>query len=210
MQYQYNKIVNLRLAAACLDGVVLRPGETFSYWRLIGKPTRRKGYRDGMVLFLGRIGSDVGGGLCQLSNLIFWMTLHTPLTVTERYRHSHDVFPDANRTQPFGSGATCAYPHRDLMIRNDTDRPYQLCLRVGETHLEGAWYSVKPPALRFRVLERDARIDQAAWGGYIRHNQLWREVYGLSGALLEEQYLCTNDAIMMYSPLLPAAPADGE
>ena len=162
------------------------------------------------MLFLGQIGGDIGGGLCQLSNLIFWMTLHTPLTVTERYRHSHDVFPDANRTQPFGSGATCAYPHRDLMIRNDTDRPYQLCLRVGETHLEGAWYSVEPPALRFRVLERDARIDQAAWGGYIRHNQLWREVYGLSGALLEEQYLCTNDAIMMYSPLLPAAPADGE
>ena len=57
-----------------------------------------------MVLFLGQIGGDIGGGLCQLSNLIFWMTLHTPLTVTERYRHSHDVFPDANRTQPFGSG----------------------------------------------------------------------------------------------------------
>ena len=56
----------------------------------------------------------------------------------------------------------------------------------------------------------DTRIDQASWGGYIRHNQLWREVYDLSGALLEEQYLCTNDAIMMYSPLLSAAPADGE
>ena len=202
-ELQENKVANLRLAVARLDGIVLYPGETFSYWRLIGKPTRRKGYRDGMVLFLGRIGSDVGGGLCQLSNLIFWMTLHTPLTVVERYRHSHDVFPDTNRTQPFGSGATCAYPHRDLMIRNDTDRPYQLCLRVGETHLEGAWYSVEPPALRFRVLERDARIDQAAWGGYIRHNQLWRQVYDCSGALLEEQYLCTNDAIMMYSPLLP-------
>lgn len=62
---------------------------------------------------------------------------------------------------------------------------------------------------QFRVIEKDARIDQASWGGYIRHNQLWREVYGLSGALLEEQYLCANDAIMMYSPLLSAAPADG-
>lgn len=47
-------------------------------------------------------------------------------------------------------------------------------------------------------------------GRLYRHNQLWREVYGLSGALLEEQYLCANDAIMMYSPLLSAAPADGE
>lgn len=51
----------------------------------------------------------------------------TPLTVVERYRHSHDVFPDANRTQPSGSGATCAYPHRDLMIRNDTEHRLSNC-----------------------------------------------------------------------------------
>ena len=98
MEWQKNKVINLKLAVERLDGLVLNPGETFSYWKLIGKPTRRKGYREGMVLFLGQIGIDIGGGLCQLSNLIFWMTLHTPLTVVERYRHSHDVFPDANRT----------------------------------------------------------------------------------------------------------------
>ena len=203
MELQRNKVVNLKLAVARLDGLILHPGETFSYWKLIGKPTRRKGYREGMVLFLGRIGSDVGGGLCQLSNLIFWMTLHTPLTVVERYRHSHDVFPDSNRTQPFGSGATCAYPHRDLMIRNDTDRDFQLCLRVGETHLEGEWRAVRPPEYCYKIVERDARIDQASWGGYVRHNALYRRVYDLADQLLEEQFLFTNDAIMMYSPLLP-------
>lgn len=157
------------------------------------------------MLFLGRIGSDVGGGLCQLSNLIFWMTLHTPLTVVERYRHSHDVFPDAGRTQPFGSGATCAYPHRDLMIRNDTDQPFQLCLRVGETHLEGQWRALRPPACRYEIVERDHRMDQASWGGYIRHNALYRRAWDLSGRLLEERFLFSNDAIMMYSPLLAEA-----
>ena len=156
------------------------------------------------MLFLGRIGGDIGGGLCQLSNLIFYMTLHTPLTVTERYRHSHDVFPDVNRTQPFGSGATCAYPHRDLMIRNDTAETFQLCLRVGQTHLEGEWRGERAPSLRFRILERDACIRQMAWGGYVRHNQIWRQVLDLEGDLLEEQHLYTNDAIMMYSPLLAA------
>ena len=75
MELQRNKVVNLRLAVEKLDGVLLRPGETLSYWRLIGKPSARRGYLPGMVLFLGCIGSDVGGGLCQLSNLIFWMTL---------------------------------------------------------------------------------------------------------------------------------------
>ena len=203
MELQRNKVVNLRLAAAKLDGVLLRPGETLSYWRLIGKPSARRGYLPGMVLFLGRIGSDVGGGLCQLSNLIFWMTLHTDLTVAERYRHSHDVFPDARRTQPFGTGATCAYPHRDLMIRNDTRETFQLRLRVGEKNLEGEWLATAPPRHRFEIQERDARMDQAAWGGYVRHNAIWRRVFDREGNFLEDQPLFTNDAIMMYSPLLP-------
>ena len=204
---QENKAVNLKLASAQLDGVVLWPGETLSYWRLIGKPSRRKGYREGMVLFLGHVGSDVGGGLCQLSNFIFWMTLHTPLTVVERYRHSHDVFPDVNRTQPFGSGATCAYPHRDLMIRNDTGQPFQLCLRVDETYLRGEWRSMMPSDRRYEIVERDARMDQAAWGGYVRHNALYRRVFDRSDSLLEEQFLFENDAVMMYSPLLPGTDA---
>lgn len=203
MELQRNKVVNLRLAAAKLDGVLLRPGETLSYWRLIGKPSARRGYLPGMVLFLGRIGSDVGGGLCQLSNLIFWMTLHTDLTVVERYRHSHDVFPDAQRTQPFGTGATCAYPHRDLMLRNDTQETYQLRLRVGKKNLEGEWLATAPPVHRFEIQERDARMDQAAWGGYVRHNAIWRRVFDRDGRFLEDQPLFTNDAIMMYSPLLP-------
>lgn len=203
MEWQRNKVINLRLAVERLDGLLLRPGETFSYWKLIGKPSKRKGYREGMVLFLGRIGGDIGGGLCQLSNLIFWMTLHTPLTVVERYRHSHDVFPDSNRTQPFGSGATCAYPHRDLMICNDTKQAFQLCLRVGETYLEGEWRAMETPAVAYRIAERDARIDQASWGGYIRHNALYRQIEDAEGRLLEEQFLFENDAIMMYSPLLP-------
>ena len=205
MQWQENKVVNLKLAVARLDGLILRPGETFSYWRLIGKPTYRKGYREGMVLFLGQIGGDIGGGLCQLSNLIFWMTLHTPLTVVERYRHSHDVFPDSDRTQPFGSGATCAYPHRDLMIRNDTDQEFQLCLKVGETHLEGEWRAIRAPLVQYKIVEKDACIHQASWGGYIRHNALYRQIAALDGTFLEEQFLLENDAIMMYSPLLPRA-----
>lgn len=203
MEWQRNKVVNLRLAVKRLNGIVLHPGETLSYWRLIGKPSKRKGYREGMVLFLGQIGGDIGGGLCQLSNLIFWMTLHTPLTVVERYRHSHDVFPDSNRTQPFGSGATCAYPHRDLMIRNDTEQDFQLCLRVGETHLEGEWRAMTTPQVKYQIVEKDARIDQSSWGGYIRHNALYRQMQDMEGKLVAEQFLFENDAIMMYSPLLP-------
>lgn len=202
MQYQYNKITNLRLAAARLDGVVLRPGEPFSYWRLIGHPTRRKGYLDGIVLFCGTFRPGVGGGLCQLSNLIYWMTLHTSLTITERYRHSYDVFPDCGRTQPFGSGATCVYPYRDLMIRNDTQMTFRLHVRVGEEFLEGEWLADCRSEYRYRIVEKNHCMKTQFWGGYSRHNELYREVFDTEGQRLGEQYVTRNDALMMYSPFL--------
>lgn len=202
MQYQYNKITNLKLAAARLNGVVLRPGETFSYWRLIGCPTRRKGYLEGIVLFCGTFRPGVGGGLCQLSNLIFWMTLHTPLTVVERYRHSYDVFPDSGRTQPFGSGATCVYPYRDLMIRNDPQTTFRLHVTVGDEFLEGEWRADRCAEYSYRVVERDHCMKSEFWGGYSRHNKLYREVYDAEGRQVDEQFITRNDALMMYAPFL--------
>ena len=71
MQLQRNKVTNLRLACARLDGLLLRPGETMSYWYLIGKPTAGKGYLPGMILRNGGYLAATGGGLCQLSNLIY-------------------------------------------------------------------------------------------------------------------------------------------
>lgn len=205
MQYQINKIVNLKLAVQQLDGIVLRPGEIFSYWKLIGKPSARKGYIPGMVLRNGSFTSGVGGGLCQLSNLIYWLTLHTPLTITERHRHGYDIFPDSNRTQPFGSGATCFYPHGDLMIRNDTQQDFQLKVWVGETYLHGQWRSTQPPHRRYEIVERNHEMRGEYWGGYTRHNELYRQIFDLKGYLLREEFVVANDAVMMYAPLLAEA-----
>jgi vancomycin resistance protein VanW len=202
MWLQYNKVHNLKLAVQRLDHLVLYPGETFSYWRTIGNPTRGKGYVDGMVLFYGTFRSGVGGGLCQLSNLIYWITLHTPLTVTERHRHSYDVFPDARRTQPFGSGATCAYNYIDLQIRNDTDQPYQLHLYMDEHDLIGQWRTPQPSRYRYVVYEAEHRITQEAWGGYVRHNVIRRKVWDAEGMELDDEYVTENHALMMYSPML--------
>ena len=210
MQYQYNKITNLKLAVDRLDGIVVRPGETLSYWKIIGCPTYRKGYLDGVLLKNGRVQYGCGGGLCQLSNLIFWMTLHTPLEVTERHRHGYDVFPDSNRTQPFGSGATCFYPYGDLMIYNPTERPFQLCLRVGETHLEGEWRSDRPPEYHYHILERNHEIRHEWWGGCSRHNELYQQVFSPEGELLEERLVVENHAMMMYPPFLEGGVLSGE
>jgi len=202
MWMQYNKITNLKLAINRINRLVLYPGETFSFWRLIGKPSPRKGYVKGMVLVNGQVKADTGGGLCQLSNLIYWMTLHTPLTVTERYRHTYDVFPDANRTLPFGSGATCAYNYIDLQIYNHTNRPYQLILFLDDEYLTGEWRSNQEPMEKFEVYQKDHWITQEYRKGYVRHNAIFRRVYNLEGELIDDEHITENHALMMYQPFL--------
>lgn len=205
MVLQYNKIINLKIAVKKLDKVIIYPGETFSYWKLIGKPTKRKGYLHGMVLQGGTFKPGTGGGICQLSNLIYWITLHTPLTITERHRHGYDVFPDSNRTQPFGSGATCSYNYLDLCIRNDTAQPFQLHLQVAEKDLIGFWASDVPPTASYHVYESEHRMDSEFWGGYSRHNVLRRKVYDLAGNELDDELITKNHALMMYSPFIETA-----
>ncbi len=208
MWLQENKVINLRIATKRLDGIIIRPGEVFSYWKLIGKPSARKGYVEGMILKNGGFEPGVGGGLCQLSNLIFWMTVHTPLTVVERHRHGYDVFPDSNRTQPFGSGATCFYPHGDLMIKNNTNDTYQLFVHVGEEYLEGEWRVTRAPQYRYEIVERNHEMRREFWGGYSRHNELYQLQYDGAGMLLEERCIVKNSAIMMYAPFLEEKPLE--
>lgn len=202
MALQHNKTTNLRLAAQCLNGLLLMPGETFSFWKLVGKPTARKGYLEGLVLQEGRIGRGIGGGLCQMGNLLYWMALHSPLTVVERWRHSFDVFPDENRTLPFGSGATLAYNYIDLQLRNDTTGPLQLCVWLSETHLHGAIRAAALPNKRYAIQEEDHLICHEPWGGYSRHNRLVRTTWDLNGNLLQTETVAHNHALMMYQPFI--------
>ncbi len=202
MQYQYNKIVNLKIAVNKINGIIIKPGETFSYWRLIGKPTYKKGYLDGMVLNCGVVKTGCGGGLCQLSNLIFWITLHTPLEVIERHRHGYDVFPDSNRTQPFGSGATCFYPYNDLMIYNPTNEEYQLWVEVKEEYLEGEWRSNQTSIYKYLVVERNHKMVGEWFGGYSRHNELYKQTFDLNNNFICEKLVAENHAMMMYEPFI--------
>jgi vancomycin resistance protein VanW len=202
MEMQFNKITNLKIAAARLDGLIIQPGETFSYWRTIGSTTRRKGYVDGMILHYGKVTTGVGGGLCQLSNLIYWMTLHTPLKITERYRHSYDVFPDSKRSQPFGSGATCAYNYLDLQIKNEAIEPVQLVIYLTDESLVGEWRSALPRNRTYEVYERDHSFTRESWGGYVRHNTIFRKVYNLNDDLVDDEFITENHAITMYEPFL--------
>lgn len=203
MYLQHNKVTNLRLAIDRIDGIMIRPGETFSVWRQVGRPTAGRGFLEGLVLDSGRISKGIGGGLCQLGNLLYWTALHSPLTIAERWRHSYDVFPDVNRTIPFGAGATLAYNYVDLALRNETEATYQINLRLSETHLHGSISSDAPKRHSYRVFESDHRFHAQWWGGYTRHNRIWRDATDIVSGETQVEFITENHAVMMYEPLLP-------
>ncbi len=201
MILQENKRTNLKLAIKPLDKILIKPNETFSIWKNVGRPTRKKGYLEGLVLSQGSIQAGVGGGLCQLGNLLFWIFAHSPLTITERYRHSFDVFPDVNRKVPFGAGATLSYNYIDLQAKNLTQNTFQINLYMDNEYLYGELYSEMPVQSKFVIEERDHIMKQQLWGGYSRHNRIIQIEEKSDGELVEKE-LVVNHAIMMYNPYL--------
>ncbi|MEM1219057.1 MAG: VanW family protein [Bacteroidota bacterium] len=209
MRLQENKKTNLRLAVERLNGLVIDPEKVFSFWYLVGKPSQRRGFLPGLILQNGTVQKGVGGGLCQLGNLLFWIILHSPLTVTERWRHSYDVFPDVKRKVPFGAGATLSYNYVDLQFKNQTKQPFQLKLWLSETHLHGQLFTTSPLEESYTVEERNHQIRGQAWGGYTRHNQIIRIRWENATERKKAEELVTeNHAILMYQPFLGAP--DGE
>jgi len=203
MYLQHNKITNLKLASSTFDGILIQPGETFSLWKLVGRPTKSKGYLDGLVLDNGNIKKGIGGGLCQLGNLIYWMALHSPLTIKERWRHSYDVFPDINRTIPFGCGATLSYNYIDLQLENNTEYTFQLKIWLDNEYLNGEILSNTKINTNFEIFETDHIFKQQWWGGYTRHNKIWKKIIEEKNKTESIEFVTENNAIMMYNPLIP-------
>ena len=195
---QRNKVTSLKIAASRIDGVVINPGEVFSFWRLTGKPVERKGFLPGLQLSFGKLVSMVGGGLCQFSNLLHWMVLQTPMEVTERHRHSFDPFPDYRRTVPFGTGATVFYNYLDLMFVNNTPWRFQLKTWVDESRLQGEIRSDRVLPRRFIVEERKHRFVRIN-GLVYRENELWRiETRSETSEIIAEELIMKNHAEVRY------------
>lgn len=202
-ELQENKVKNLQIACPTIDGILVRPGETFSFWRQLGEATASRGYHEGMQLSRGEVVRGVGGGLCQLANLLYWMALHTPLKIVERHHHSFDPFPDENRTLPFGSGAGVFFNYIDLRFFNPTDTAIQLRVWPTAQHLKGAVYTDQEPAYSYHIHERNHRF-LARGGKNFRENEIWRETIDRrTGNRVAEELIVKNFAEVKYALSFP-------
>ena len=127
---EMGKVQNLRIAAAAIDGIVVAPGETFSFWRAAGRATRARGYVVGRELRQGCMIPTIGGGLCQLTNALSRVSHQAGMEIVER--HSHSVHPEGF----FIDGATDAtvfWNYVDFRFRSA--RPVRIGATLSETML---------------------------------------------------------------------------
>lgn len=200
-QLQINKVTNLKIAAAKINGIVIKPGETFSFCKLVGRPTKRKGYLLGMELTFGEARAGIGGGICQISNLIHWLVIHSPLTVTERYHHSFDPFPDDGRVLPFGSGATVFYNYKDYQFTNKTEHTFQINLWFSDKCLEGELRIDKELDYAYHVEEKEHQFLKIE-NKFYRKNEIWRHkiLKFQSGKVVDTELITKNFARVTYIP----------
>lgn len=119
----HNKRHNIHLACEGISRVVVQPGQIFSYWKAVGPPTAKRGFLPSRNIIGGQLSEDVGGGLCQVSGLLYQLSLRAGLQVLERHAHSIDIYREEERYAPLGADATVVYGYKDYRFLNPFQHP---------------------------------------------------------------------------------------
>lgn len=202
MDLQENKAVNLFLTAPKINNILIKPGETFSFWRLVGNCTAKKGYREGLVIKSGNISRGVGGGMCQFTNLIHWMVLHSPLEIIEHHHHnSLDLFPDYGRQIPFGTGTSIMYNYLDYQFANNTGQTFQIVVYTNDEYLCGELRSDRELEVSYHIYEENQyflKVDK----DYYRNNEIFRDTIDKkTGRIINKELVVKNHSRVMYDSI---------
>lgn len=223
-----NRKNNVKLSAAACNGVILLPGEEFSYNGTTGSRSADKGYLPAPIYVGGKSEDDVGGGICQTSSTIYYAVLHTTLEVVERHEHKFAV-----GYVPDGMDATVFYGSLDFQFKNNTEYPIKIVTKSydkgGKRYLTVELYGTNADG-RYAVPERtqfdwvtptvqyvaDDTVPQGtlvldekqnAYTG--RKAQTYRFIYEKNGTLVEKQDLGKSKYDMRPS-LYHYNPLDGD
>lgn len=169
------KLANIALGCGLIDGIVIQPGQVLSFWALVGRPEAARGFAVGRGIRDDQPGGDIGGGLCQLSGLVYELGLRGGLEVVERHAHSRDLYErEEDRFTALGLDATVVWPWKDLRLRNGLAVPVALRLAVEGMELRGELRAAGPLAeVPLRIEREDA--------GELRLAKVWRGGQLVSG-----------------------------
>ena len=129
-----NRIHNVKLAAARVSGILVKPGEEFSFDKYLGDVSKATGYATAYVITNGKTVLGDGGGVCQVSTTLFRALLNAGLPITERHAHAYRV-GYYEEDSPAGIDATVFYPSVDLKFVNDTGNYVLIQSKASEDEL---------------------------------------------------------------------------
>ena len=120
-----NRTTNLRLASDKINGVVLMPGDTFSFNSIVGPRTEEKGYKSAAIFSDGMVTDGVGGGICQIVTTLYNAAVKADMNIT--VRRNHTFVP--SYSEP-GFDATVVYGSQDFKFVNSRDYPVKVVSSV--------------------------------------------------------------------------------
>ena len=215
-----NRKFNVKLSAEACNGVILMPGEEFSYNNTTGSRSADKGYLPAPVYSGGASVDETGGGICQTSSTIYYAVLHTTLEIVERHAHMYSV-----GYVPDGMDATVYFGLSDFRFKNNTDYPVKivtesydknglryLTVKLYGTNVDGRYavpertqFDFVSPTTQYRADESipqgTTKVDakQNAYTG--RSARAWRVIYEKDGTLVEKQGLGVSTYAPHHHPL---------
>lgn len=131
-----SRAFNIGLAAKKLSGLLIKPGEEFSFVQAVGEINQKEGYQAALVIKGDKTIKEYGGGVCQVSTTMFRAAIKSGLKITERFPHSYPV----QYYNPQGFDATVYGPHPDLKFINDTPSNILVQTKIKGTKLFFEFY----------------------------------------------------------------------
>ncbi|MBE7346778.1 YqeG family HAD IIIA-type phosphatase [Staphylococcus epidermidis] len=195
---QYNKSFNIGLSASKINKVIIRPGETFSFWNLVGKIDKKRGYRDGRVIINNKVQAGLGGGLCNLANTLNLLIMHSPLEVTELHTHSDALSPDHGKRVPFGTGTSISYNYVDYRFENTTNQNVQILIWVENNYLNAELRSEKPFDYKYELSEENHHFTKIN-GKFYRKSKVYKNTVNPSdNKIIDKQLVYDNKSRVMF------------
>lgn len=184
-----NRCNNLHLAISKIDGIILNPGEVFSYNDTIGQRTEEAGFKPAGAYDDGQVVQEIGGGVCQVSSTLYSATIFAQLKAIERTNHYFKVdYLD------YGMDATVSWPTPNFRFENTRDYPVKIHAYYNDEYDYGVG------AIEIEILGTD--VD----GSYVK---VWRETWtighpeypwiAIGYSILQHRDVYSADDVLMYS-----------
>ncbi|MDD5489323.1 MAG: VanW family protein [Candidatus Moranbacteria bacterium] len=179
-----NRIHNISVGAARFNGVLIKPGEEFSFIKTLGPVDASTGYLPELVIKVDKTIPEYGGGMCQVSTTCFRAALNAGLKITARTNHAYPVQYYA----PQGTDATVYIPNPDLRFVNDTPGYILIQTHIEGTQLTFDFYGTSDGRQTKLI---GPTVTSRGEGGAMK-TDLFQEVYGADGNLIRKAEFKSN------------------